>query len=97
MLQIWHYFDYKAIPTWASSECFFYIDGHLWKLLKLRGDVICCDILHRSESGDVVRVSTVCRYILTILIGKISNKYNESSLIGGHIAVSLALKEFRWL
>ena len=70
----------------------FGIDGHLWKLLKLRGDVIC----YSSESGDVVRVLTVCRYILTILIGKILDKYNESSLIGAHIAVSPALKEFRW-
>ena len=40
----------------------------------------------------MVYVSPVCRSVLTIPSGKISNRYNESSLLDPHIAVNLTLK-----
>ena len=39
----------------------------------------------------LLEVFPVCRYVFTILNGKISDKYNESSLTGAHIDVSLRL------
>ena len=83
LLQIWHYLNYGGLFYLGVNPKENASFGRSWRLLKLCGVVTC----YNWTSDDVVRVSPVFRYVLTILHGNILDKCNESSLTGVYITV----------
>ena len=91
MLKIWHSLNYKGhfyLCVQRKTNAFLDVHGRCWKFQQISQS---CSMLQLGVER-CSRVSSVCRYVLTIIIVKILHKFEETLLTVTHIDVSLTFK-----